>query len=326
MKKTSLFICFFLLIFSQVSIATELSHRLSLKVPSSLSEEEIQLYTRAQLQDYILSKLVTEHTIEQTIRFLNLDSETLQALLSLSTQIVFTDTIDNSLQRFADSDFVQYTAYANISSPTDTSNNLRKSLDKKLLLFQISQLEKDKKKILTKLEKSFSHSDSINEKQVKDIANLLILITSLEDEFKNNSGNLNNYNILLDRFEKNPTSIPYPISLNNALAEIYLYNDRAQKALEILDSMGENSNLYSEYLRVITALRRGEIYLAESINEASLSTMKKTDNLYSNFMILRGTIAQLQENTPLMCDSYEEACLYNNCEPYYRVFEICKQK
>ncbi len=326
MRKAPLIICLILMFFTQVSRATELSHKLSLKVHSSLSEEDIQLYVRAQLQEYILSKLGDEHTISNTVRFLNLDSQTLQALLNLSAQITFTDTIESNLQRFADSDFVQYTAHAKISSPVNISNKLRDSLDKNLLIFRISQLQKDKKEILTKLDKIFSYTDSINSTEIKNIIQILKLTTFLEEELKSYNGNLNNYNILLDKFEKNPTLLLYTISLNNALAEIYLYNDRAQKTLEVLDSMGENYNLYSVYLRIITALRRGEIYLANSVNEATLSSIEKSNYLYSNFIILRGTIAQLQENTPLMCDSYEEACLYNNCEPYYRVFEFCKQK
>ncbi len=315
------------------------------KIPSHIG----QSLARRQLLEEIISTSQKKANIDKILHLSELDTESAKALLLMSIDRRFIDSLEKNLHNFTSHEY-RYTAQAKVLYGLETIKNIQSKLGESLLIYRLAELEKDTEHEVKSLIENISTLEKIakENKAEKDIdANIeAILIKISADyeiykalEYLTNEliyySNIHSSNAkweepeiiieMIEALQNGSAKKELPTSINNILAEAYFYQGRPFKAFEVIEELKRNNkaNLFTEYLNILTALDRSEVEIAKIDLQKVKKDISDKDALYPNFLVLEGAIAQLQGNIENMCEAYENACIYNNCAPFQAVQSIC---
>ncbi len=334
-KYRFIFVLFFSF-FSFFSERAEAFYTLEQKKENVL-ELEVQINTllESRFTRTLMHSLIKEDVInhllkqEEIVHFFSprsFSAEKQRALLSLLLELNYSDVVVSTKGGKKNGYF--YTLSAEIKNIKALIELMSEKLNDIYLLVRLEEVEKDRiysiraiKSLLEELNISQKTEFSVFalENEIKTLEILNFLDGYLQElvfdmDFSKSKQNELEY---MKKYGK------HTLSFSNALAEYYLFLDRPQSALDTLKEIESIQSYFSKYLIILTAMRRGEIKLAELDLEKMLEEINKENDLYAYFIVLKGALAQMKGLNAQMCQAYKLACTHGLCEAYDTVSEDC---
>lgn len=331
MLLKAFFLSFFLsLFFPYFHMAYGYSPReaYTIEISPSLDKKLVKTLAKEELREKIISLTMQDKEIEpflNLIRGLGFNTQQVRTLVALSAEIHFFDSY--SYENKDENSYI-YTIYASLENKDHLLSQLKININKYFLRFRTEEVEKERRYIRIKARNALSQIKqkqeiTINIALLEEYSQHLKVLDELYSYIKEIKATWENPEEKRRKLEKMRNLAHSSLPLSNALAEIYIYLDRPQAALDLLQEVKDSHSFFSEYLKVLIALRRGEIYLAKVDLKKSMELLEPTNELYRYFIVLQGSIAQIEGKIEEMCNSYKRACVYDICAPYFAVEALC---
>ncbi len=339
LKKIN-FSLFFMICFSHLSCNLAFAHaEYTIEAINLLEKESILSIAKSELRNKLINEELKESEIEKIILLADFDEDSAKALMAMSLDIEFDDIVKIKEDKEKNTSIYQIKAF--IRNKAEIIPDMQENMAKNLLLYRLIQIEKDTEDLLKSIEESLTilNNSKNTEKEnpilklTEEKIQMLQALSYMFEELTNENSSektWENPDEVIALLEALVSYSKMPLSLLNSLAEVYLYSERPQKALQIIEEAHKKYkevNLFTDYLNILTALMRKETALAE-IDVKNAMAKLDANVLYTNFMrpyflVLQGAVAQTKEDFPNMCKAYEEACFYNHCAPYFAVQDTC---
>ncbi len=306
----------------QESKEIEIEVQINTLLESSLTRTLLQTL----LKEELISLMLKEDEFVNFFSLLNFSTEKKKALLSTLVELKYSDAIVST--KSSKKNVYFYTQSAKLINKAELVKQLPEMTKDIYLLLRLEEVENDR---IYSIKAVKNLLDDLNTAEKNDFS-----VFALENEIKTLyalnylEAYLQELVFEMDFSREKQVELEHlmkygkhTLSFSNALAEYYLFLDRPQAALDTLKNIKNIQSYFSKYLTILTAMRRGEIGLAELDLKEVLSKIDTKNDIYAYFIVLKGSIAQMKGLNAQMCQAYKLACTHNLCDAYNTMKEDC---